>query len=472
MKVKKVKPSTERQLLVGMIISDNFLKRIIPILDYKYFDIPQTRIIVEWVVSYFSKYSVAPKADIEDIFHTKAKQLNKGDRDWIETFLDSLNKEYIKKGFNESYIYNKTLEFFKRQKLRRNIKTIDKLLEKDRVEEAERVWVESRTIPGDFDMGFSPTDQHIVAEMFKAEEQRVQAEIGIPSLDRMVGKVKSGWSVMLLGPQKRGKTWTMQHIAVAGVLQGFNVVYITGEGEEADHAYRFWMNIGSLTKEEGKIKFPYFDKKKEVVKYKKITRPGITRKSVYKAIKTFNSIAGGRLIVKVFPMGGFGHKEIDQYLDALEAYAGFTPEIILVDYLGIMSAPTHERKEKYNHNAMGMTSLAQNRKAIVYYGHQGKRETLDALNIGLKDVPEDIRVLGHCDVLITILQTEIEKDMGVMRYALAIHRHKKFTSKFQTKILQQLSAGQVVLDDTRIRRPELEDFDSEDPEDDYKEFLP
>ncbi len=478
MKIKKVKISVERQLLIGMIVSTDFLKRVLPILNTKFFDIKQSSIVSDWITDYFSKHSQAPGKDIEDIFYSKAKHLNKGDRKWIEALLDSINKEYQKKGFNESYILEKTKRFFKSQNLKRNLSANERLLNKDRVEDAERVWINSRQIPDSFDMGFDPFSLKSVNAMFEAEESRIKGYFGIPALDRMSGPNKSGWLVMFMGPQKRGKTWTMQQVAVSKVLQGFNTVYITGEGEEPDHALRFWMNIGSLQEKDygsrKKLEFPYFvnKKKSDEVKHRKLSRPAINRRNVRQAIRTFNNIGSGRLIVKVFPMGGFGLKEINNYLDALETYNNFTAENILVDYLGIMSAPPgKDGRDKYNENAMGLKAIAQERKAILYTGHQGRRETLEALSMGLTDIPEDVRLLGHVDVLVGINQTEVERMMGVIRYALMIHRHRKFSSKFQVKALQQLSAGQVLLDDTKVERPSKEDFDSEE-EDDYEQFLP
>ena len=55
MKIKKIKANEERQLLIGMIISDSFIKRIYPIIKYEYFDSKISATVGKWAIDYFLK---------------------------------------------------------------------------------------------------------------------------------------------------------------------------------------------------------------------------------------------------------------------------------------------------------------------------------------------------------------------------------------------------------------------------------
>lgn len=464
MKIKKIKANAERQLIIAMIMSDKFLKRIYPIIKYEYFDTKVTATIGKWILDYFKKYTQAPKSFIQDLYEDNKNMLGEADREWIETFLDGLSKEYEKKGFNEAYVFDNSLRFFKKQRLKKASIKIEKLLDKDKVEAAEELWVQSRIIPNYFDLGIEPLNEKFVDAIFDREEARIKINTGIENLDKLLGPIKSGWFVLFMGPQKRGKTWTLIWIAINLVIQGLNITFLSFEGEDEDWTLRAWMAAFSFVEEGNNqiLEMPYFSSKKDdSIKYRKIKVPQMSRTKIKNSLRKFNALTKGRLVLESFPMGSTGMKEAENFVDTLEAFKGFSSDVFMFDYIGIMDAPFNDRKEKYNWTGMRMKAFAHNKKAIVFSGHQGRRETLEKLNIGVIDLPEDIRLLGHVDLLIGINQTEEERDTGILRYSLLIHRHKKYLSRKQIKILQQLEAGQVVLDSRIVSAPTIEDENEE-----------
>lgn len=386
--------------------------------------------------------------------------------------MTSINKEFQKKGINKAYLLDKTLRFFRTRRLAKSIDKIEDLLERDKVEEAESLWVASRMIPTSFDLGIMPFDTKTVKEIYKREKTRTSITTGIPSLDRVVGEIKSGWLMLFMGPQKRGKTWMLLHLAVHAALTGSIVVFISLESEYEELAYRIWSNAGSLsTAKESQLSFPYFLKKKNAdVDFRDIERPLLTRKTAVQAIKDFNKIASGKLFLKVFPMGSASVEDVRAYLDQIDAYFGFQPTVIVVDYLGIIKSSQRDRKEKYNEVAMGLKELGQEKDAVVVSAHQGRRETLVKVSMAATDTPEDIRILGHIDILCTLNQTEEERKDGVMRIGIPMHRHKKYIGMRQVKILQQLEAGQVALDSRLVSPPPPEELLTGKKKKDKEEF--
>ena len=450
----------EKQLLIGLITSDNFVKRILPVFEYDYLDLETVRKMARWVVEYHQVYGKAPGLHIQDIFNEKKGRLKEEEADWMERFLVELDRRAEKSGgFNDEYLFRSCVKYFGKQKLRKNSEKVLDLLEADKQDQAERVWLDSVGIPEAGDLGIDPFDRNVVKKLFGREKERASLGLGIKSLDRMVGPVKTGWLGMFMGPMKRGKTKMLLHMAVRSVTKGYNTVFFSLETEEADNAKMIWSSVGSLASQNSELDFPYFGEDDKVM-HETVSRPLLNMGNVLKAVKTFSRVMGGpKLRVKTFPMGTAGVDEFKKYLDLLEALLYFSPHVIIVDYLGNMKAPKgFSGRDVYNENSMALKALGQERDAIMFSAHQGSRATLEKVNMSPSDMPEDIRIFANVDALYGLLQTDKEKDEGIMRVNVLGHRHRKFTRMKQAKVLQQFGAGQFVLDDRIIDMPASKDL--------------
>lgn len=454
----KVDADIEKQLLVGLITSDSFVKRVLPVFEYDYLDLPPVKKMSKWCIEYYRKYDRVPYAVAQDIFNDRKRELDEDEAKWMYEFLLQLSEKAEKQGFNEEYIFDCCVKYFRKQKLLKASKKVQDLLADGKDDQAQRVWLDSMSIPEADDLGTDPFDLRTVKKVFAREKARVSLSLGIKSLDKMVGPVKSGWLAIFMGPMKRGKTTMLFHVAVRGVVKGYNVVFISLEQEEEDNVTKVWMNIGSMTKETGKLDFPYFDGSK--VAHESYRRPLLNERNVVKTVKMFSkAVTSPRLRIKTYPMSTGGIDDFRQYLDLLEVYENFSPHVIVVDYLGIMKSPKGSQgRDVYNENSKALKALGQERKAAVFTGHQGSRATLEKINMSPSDMPEDIRIFANVDALYGLNQTDEEMDEGVMRINVLGHRHRRYTRMKQAKVLQQFDAGQFVLDDQLIDLPLPKDF--------------
>lgn len=450
----------EKQLLTGLITSGNFIKRILPVFEYDYLDSVSVRTMAGWAIEYHEGYGKAPGLHIQDIFNEKSRRLEDAEAEWMRNFLVELDARAEKSGgFNEDYLFRNCVRYFGKQKLRKNAEKVLDLLEDDRQDQAERIWLDSMSVPEAGDLGIDPFDRNVVRKLFGKEKLRASLTLGIKSLDRMVGPVKTGWLGMFMGPMKRGKTNMLLHMAVRAVTKGYNTVFFSLETEEVDNAMKIWMNVGSLASQERELDFPYFGDEGKV-EHETVNRPSLNAKNVLEAVKSFSRVMGGpKLRVKTYPMGTAGIDEFKKYLDLLGALLYFSPHVIIVDYLGNMQPPkgVHGR-DVYNENSIALKALGQERDAIMFSAHQGSRATLEKINMSPSDMPEDIRIFANVDALYGLLQTDKEKDEGIMRVNVLGHRHRKFTRMKQAQVLQQFGAGQFVLDDRIIDMPASKDF--------------
>jgi len=468
MKVVKVSDSIEKQVVIGLITSEEYTKMVLPILDLNLFDSVDCKFISSLCMDYYGKYGKVPGKDIGGIFEDKSTSLEPARKKRIKAFLATISNKYEEWGFNEVYILEKTEKYFRSQNLELQVRKISQLLEDDKLDEAEDIWVNGLRTGKYQDFGINPFEEEYVKDAFKKDDVRVSVGSGVENVDKIAGRVKAGWLACFMAPMKRGKTFALINVAIHALMDNLNVVFISFETEEFDNSMRLWQGIGSFVQEHDKnkkLKFPYFKKgggKKRA--YIEEKRPVAGYKSVSKLIKNFKKMFGGTLWIKRFPMGGATVDDIDRYIDSLEAHKGFTPHVIIVDYIGIIEAPKGVTgRDAYDQNTILLKGVGQKRSAAVFTAHQASRKAIEKMSMGQTDVSEEIRVLANVDLMYVINQTEDEKTVDLsMRIGLIAHRHRGFAKSTQVRTLQQLGAGQFALDSKIIDLKPKEEGDDRD----------
>lgn len=429
MKVLDVDISMERQILTGLIVSTNFINIARPSVEVKLFDTAAARKVGTWVLQYYDIYKKAPGDTMERIYQEKSVSLSKAEADWIAEFLDELSDQYDKDKFNAHYLLDQMSVYFKKQRLYKAAEDTQELIENNRLEDAEEAWAKGIiSDAGGQDLGINPFDPDTIRKLLKPES-RLELKFGIDGFDKLAGPMKSEWLVMFMGPMKRGKTQMLTHLAVHSTWVGYNTVFISLEGGYGDNASRFWQNVGSLS-------------------YKNLNKYAVRK------VKKFMKQAKGNLQLKSFPSYSAGAEDIRRYLDSLEAAEGFQPHVLIVDYLGAMSEPKGKHgRDVYDHNSKQLKGLSEERKMIVISAHQGSRATLEKMNMHPMDIPEDIRVLANVDALYGLNQDEEEKEEGVIRLSVLMHRFRKFSRMKQVRVEQNLDRGIFHLSNRIIDAP-------------------
>jgi len=429
MKILNVDVSMERQILTGLIVSTNFVRLARPIVDVRLFDTSAVRLVAKWVLDYFDRYQSAPGEMLEGIYQEKSKGLKDSEAEWVEGFLGELSERYKMEGFNEHYLLDQMEGYFKRQRLYKTAEDVQELIENNRLEEAEERWSKGIIASTDqSDLGIDPFDDAVVRKLLRPES-RFELRTGIRGFDNLAGPMKSEWLVMWMGPMKRGKTMFLTHQAVHSAWSGFNTVFISLEGGYSDNASRFWQNVGAIR---------YKDLNKKAVRW----------------VRKFRKQAKGRLRLKSFPSYSAGVGEIRRYLDSLEAAEGFQPHVLLVDYLGAMSEPSGKHgRDVYDHNSKQLKGLSEERKMVVVSAHQGNKETLRKMNMHVTDVPEDVRILANVDALFGLNQTDDEREEGIIRLNVLMHRFRRFNRLKQVRVEQDLDRGIFHLSNKIIDAP-------------------
>ena len=222
----------ERRIIIGMIVSTDYLSRIRKLWNPQFFTSEAARILSTWSIEYFDKYGKAPQNDIDDIFCDKVNN-NKIPEDVAELFNDILlpslakENEHLDK-FNSGYLYDQTLSYFKAQELRLYTKQIQELIDQGRADEAEELAQNYRpTVLDELNVGLELSSDEALERVEIAFNKELERLISYPDDlgDMLNDHLIRGGFVGFMGPEKRGKTAWLLELAMRAIMQKCNVAF-------------------------------------------------------------------------------------------------------------------------------------------------------------------------------------------------------------------------------------------------------
>ena len=136
----KIDLSLEKRILAGMVVSKKFMNRIYPIVNTAYFESTPIAKIAGWAVMFFSAYQDVPGQHIKDLVAAQAvkKKIDEEDSLIMGKIIDDLLSLYSIGDFNDEYLTDQAVEFFKKRELEITVGNIKYFLKKDEVGKAER----------------------------------------------------------------------------------------------------------------------------------------------------------------------------------------------------------------------------------------------------------------------------------------------------------------------------------------------
>jgi len=97
-------------------------------------------------------------------------------------------------------------------------------------------------------------------------------------------------------------------------------------------------------------------------------------------------------------MGTCSLQEMESYLNYLEDFHGFTPDLIITDYVEIMdiSNLANDSRDRINQAYIRLKGMADERNSIVMTASQVTTAVLQREKITMRDLAEDRRKSGKC----------------------------------------------------------------------------
>lgn len=498
---KKVKADMERRIVIGMIVSTPFLRSIKPIFRTEYLRGQCCETVAKWCVDFYEKYERAPNKEIQDIFfHQQRNGLDGAISDLVENLLSSLSDEFEHADrFNADYLYDQTIEFFKKRSLENLSEDINYFIESGDLTEAERSLLDYKKpekILIENDNPFGAPDKYK-----KAFENKEEPLFKLPGIlgDMVNPHLTRGAFLALLGRAKIGKTWRMQDMAFRAVKERCNTVYfqmgdlttddfilrqavyISGkswdprycgellipvldcihnqrgpfgecpfdkasnnmvlDGEEVDLSLigRHEPCTYCLKKKGSAFQgTPWWEKKQKV--------DPLTWREAYRAdrVWTKRHRIKDRFRLKSYANSTTNVRDLQHQLDLWEEVEGFVADVVFIDYADIMAPedPRKERRHQEDDRWRALRRLSQERHVLTITATQSNREGFDEDTVKATHASEDKRKLDHVTALFSLNQTEKEEEQGIVRFAnTGIVREGRANRGKQVCVLQSIETG-------------------------------
>lgn len=496
---KVIDTSLEKRIAIGLIVSTQYIKELLPLLNLNYLLNSYIRTISQWCIDFYEKYEKAPESNIQQLYETRREGLKEGEAELIEQVLDDISKQYENsEAFNVDYLLDQTTTYFKKRELEITAGNIQVLLDQGKLNEAEEQVASYKKVARITSNWVNIFDKKEYDRVFKEREKvffKLPGELG-----DFIGPFDREWLVGVSGAFKKGKTWLLQEFAILGILSKLKVAYFSLEMSQKKQEERIFKRLVGMGDMEEAI-YPIFDcvqnqmgscnkaerinryvladdqgnlppfsltnpykvcthcrKNRELwenyqkaVWYSTSRRPLFEYENAVPVLEALSKRMSNYFRIKFYPRFGANITDLERDLDILEMTEGFVPDMVVTDYNDIFK-PEHPGThgiEKEDETWMAHARLASTRKCLVVTGTQINKEGQEVALTKIKHTAKWVGKFAHVDVMIALNQLEAEKRAGVMRLNCLAHRHEDFFEEATVTLLQAIRFGQVHLDSQR-----------------------
>ena len=373
----------EYQILKHLVSDSNFYAKVYPILKDNYFENEEVKYLVKQIKSYTGEYSKQP--DFKSlIVYLKNKKIP--DSLNIKNVLVSIKDIDI---IDSEVLVKETEKFIKKQEVTEAILDSAEMIEKNKVDEFDKIvgrMEEALKVSVDNDFGLDY--QNSIEERYEYYTKRNYGySTGIPSLDKMLGGGFQRKRLSLFSSQSHGgKSKTLMYLAANYISKGYNVIYITLEMPEEEIAKAIDANLLDMPANE--IRNLSLEEFKQRV-------PKDT----------------GKLRIKEYPSGVFSVIQLKNLLQELNMKEGFDPDVVIIDYLGIMSSSRVSLGKAgsylfYKSIAEELHGFSKEYDKVVLSAVQLNRSAVNNTEVDESVIAESHGLMMTADVLLMIINTE------------------------------------------------------------------
>ncbi len=235
-------------------------------------------------------------------------------------------------------------------------------------------------------------------EFYNENEDKIPFDLNVLNIATN-GGVSRGTLNMIYAGVNVGKSLCLCHLAASYLDQGLNVLFVTGEMSEQVTAQRIDANLFKHN----------INKLNELneVEYEK------------KLFKAKDKAKNGKLFIKFFPAHSASAANIDNLIEELKIKKdGFTPDIIIVDYIGLLASSTVSfGKSGLNTNSYfkfvseELRALACKWDAICWTAQQLNRGGYSSSDPDLDDAAESFGVTATADFIVSLTSNDELKEL-------------------------------------------------------------
>lgn len=448
--VSKVTTSLAENLITLACYDDDHGRLVVGMIEPDLFE-GDYRIIAERALAYWKRYGHAPHAHTPDLVADIIDDPKNKKAQTYKRILSSMVQ--LADGMNRKYVVDQISKFVRAQELKEAIHSSAEQISasgEQSIDEIERIWQE--LLRKRKEVHFNPGTRLSDYEPMLAYVEQTQTEfrVGIKELDRKGIVPMRGTSTLLIGASGKGKSWALIQYARMALGLRKKVLHISLEMSEVEVQGRYYQSIFAIPKRMGDVVVQKLVTKrgKLVDILEEVVTPewSLTSPHVRDELGARILQMGGwmnNLIIKQF--GSMTMQQFEAYLDALEVEEGFIPDLIVLDYFGLVNVGTSARDFRL---AMGNAyktwrGVLIDRSMAGVTAQQSSKEGAEARTIKSRHVAEDWSLIATSDFALTLSATDMESNLGLMRGYVAKGRSE--TDKFSFLLSQSFKIGQFAL---------------------------
>lgn len=380
------------------------IKKYLQTENYKaksYFNDAKYQLIFNIICKWYDKYNKFPNINEMKILSQKLNKDNEDLKILIDALIvkvfnnnvDEISPEYLEEETKNFIKENNVFEAMMMSQIDVNEGNYNKIIER---------MTNAVSVNFDKDLGMSIKEVDKSFELLEELEGN-SISTGVPALDNALDGGSRPKEIYVLGaPPGIGKTLLLGNIAINSFLQNKNVLVYTFETSDKRLLSRYYSNLINKTK-------------KEMI----VDETG-AKQELLEVLRDSDT----DLIIKEYPANQVSSADLMAHLNDLKMYKQWVPDVIIVDYILIMS--TNDRRlnpensfKYYKTVTEELRNISKSLEVPIWTAVQLNRNSQDdkggtkALNTS-KNIAESRGVLDTADVFITLNQTAKDKDLNKM----------------------------------------------------------
>ncbi len=418
-----------------------FLRNVRQNVKLEHFSSDLTRKLVSICYDFLDNFNTAPDKHFENLIEDYVVKKAKDDAPLIVKYYDKI---VALSNVNTEYVVSKVSEFVKARTFEVASFDFIDMIKSGKLEDARTLMLEALNSGiKSYEKGTEYLEKTVPDYN---EKDTILMPTGVEELDMLIRGYKRKQLLCFLGNKKGKKSWKLQYLAKTAMIHRLNVVYITHELSESEVERRLDMSFGSLTDLQvpSPVTFSTFDKAGNLLNKEIIERETTRNKYAVRDLRQKLKGKLGRLFIKKFPMGKCTISDIESYLDYLEVYENFIPDVLINDYIDIMRLPHgNELRNRISEAYIHHKRIADERNILVATVSQTNRAGERKGKLSIKELAEDVQKAAHVDLLIGLVETETEAIDNIMRIWVIANRSGPMDCG--AHIHHNLTVGQLVL---------------------------
>lgn len=345
------------------------------------------------------------------------------------------------------YVVQQLHKFVRQQTIKSTVRTIVECMEDDRIDEAEEAMQKGLNAGlVSFEAGVDIANPKQALRFLDRIEKPMRW--GVDALERFDVGPAPKTLFLLMGATNKGKSWGLINIGKHALLQRKSVLHLTLEMSEDKVAARYMQALFSISASEGHIRVPRFGQAQTMtIEWDEMDRPTFRDPDIEHTLETMikrRLVRRAPLRVKGFPSGSLTMPMLRAWLDSIERFEGWSPEVIIVDTAELMALNPNDIRGSTGRLFVDLRGLGDERDAAMVTGSQVNRGGMGKQTADETDLAEDISKAFTADTIVTYNQTELEQKMGLARLYVAKNRDGE--AKMTALITQSYPMGQFCLD--------------------------